>query len=360
MIKKILLSTSLLAFCICCSLGHTTYAFDLRLLNAPAPFDSSYIISYKDQLVTRVYGSHKYTNFSLPNVFNRQTRFKSNTTFNQGLGVSYSGLSLNLSFGLPWFNANREERGTTTWFDGQMHFYRRKNMIDIFLQRYQGFYIDRGLVSGLDGYFNDENIKLRSIGGVYTHIHNWKKYTFTFGASQDEFQKQSAGSFLYGASAIYTVIKNDKGDIADARIPDMDNYQGVHHIHTFNLGANFGYGYNLVFLKNFYAGALVSFSTSLSLYSENKMHLKEHRPPNSSVKPIQYGLAPTSNMKVALGYNSTKWAVAFYFVNQINSIANYDKRYVTSSIGNVRINFVYRIRPGKRIKKKLEPIRTVF
>ncbi len=358
MIRKI-------AFCagmICCGWLQAGYAQVEVELPEPAPvvYDTNYISSYRYRLTTRVYVSQKYTVFTLPTDDGNFMLFRPNNTFNQGVGWTYRGFSINLGFGLPGINGNSSQRGKSSWLDCQMHMYGRRNTIDVFLQRYQGYYIGQGKLPGYEGYYNDEAIKVRTFGGIYTHIHNWKRYSFRFGATQDEFQKRSSGSLLYGMTVLYSLVKKDDEGIAHPGIAGLSRYSEVGRINTWNIGPHIGYGYNWIFLKRWYLGAAVNMAATLSLYQENKGMGSPNPEPGPYLTGTHADIAPSAIGRLAAGYNSDSWGVAFYYVHHTHLNRSYIGQYTSGSVGNYRVNFIYRFAPGKKVKKVLRPYEWFF
>src|SRR5690606_14649801 len=87
--------------------------------------DSSYYVSYENQLTGRLYFSKKYTSFRY---FDTEEdialRYFPNTTLNMGVGATYKWATLNLGFGFGFLNPDNG-RGDTRYLDLQGHFYGR-------------------------------------------------------------------------------------------------------------------------------------------------------------------------------------------------------------------------------------------
>jgi hypothetical protein len=354
--------TRLFSIIICCLLARPITAQIKKdtTRNFKLEYDTHYIQSYKYYLTTRLYISQKYTAFTLPSLDNKHILFRPNTTVNQGFGWTYRGFTINLAYGFPGINGDASVRGKTSKLDWQMHLYGRKNTIDVFMQRYRGYYVNEGVVPDFQGFYSDSDIKVRHFGGVYSHIHNWKKYSFRFGIAQDEFQKISAGSLFYGATALFTLVKNDVGGLMTQEVAGLERYLDINRINTWNFGPHIGYGYNLILFKHFFVGTSINIAATLSTYQENK----GMGSPNPNTGPYFTGttlqLAPSSIARVAVGYQTDKWGLAFYCVHHTHLNKTYTDQWFSGSVGNYRANIFYRFLPNKKVKKILKPYEWVF
>lgn len=344
------------AYTVCAQENHVPAVEILNeILDVKPKFDSSYIKSYKYELTGRLYVSQKYTSFYIPsNDGSKHLTFIPNNTFNTGIGFTYRTFTLNLGFGLPGINGNSSQRGKTNSLDCQMHSYGRKGIFDVYFQLYKGYYLNEGSIPDYNGFFSNSQLRAHIIGGSYTHIHNNRKFTLRPGAVQDEKQLKSAGSLLYGFEFVYSKLQNDSDAFVSLGLQDYSNYLHVRNLKSYNLGPTVGYGYNLIFLKDFFLSAAVQVTVSAShnttkIVEDESIHLK-----------TKWSCSPNATGRASVGYMKDNWSVSVYFVNQTTTSRDGFGNSYAMNTGNFRMNFVKRFTPGKKVAKLLKPVDRYF
>jgi len=326
-----------------------------EILETKSDFDSTYIQSYKYKLTARLYASQKYTSFYIPaNDGSKHLTFIPNNTFNTGVGVTYRTITLNLGFGLPGINGNSSNRGKTNSLDCQMHSYGRKGIFDVYFQFYKGYYLNQGSIPDYSGFFSNSQLRAQLLGGSYTHIHNNRKFTLRPGAVQDEKQLRSAGSLLYGFEFLYSKLQNDSDAFVTLGLTDYSNYLHVRNLKAFNLGPTFGYGYNFIFLKDFFLSAAVQITAAAS---HNTTKIVEDAGNHNLSK---WSFSPHATGRASIGYMKDNWSVSVYFVNQTTTSKDGFNNYYAMNTGNFRVNLVKRFTPGKKVSRILKPVDKVF
>lgn len=318
-------------------------------------YDTTYIKSFRDELNVRLFGSFKYTSFTLP-AYSGSSRitngiaFRPNGTFNNGIGLTHKGFTLNLGTGLPGINGDGSERGKSKMIDFQMHMYMRKYIIDVYLQRYQGYYHNLDRIGHHHGYTSDPNTKLRQFGLGITRVLNHRKFTFRPANIHDEQQLKSAGSLLYGFDIFYAQVKNDENPILHQGLRwEFPYFVDIQKVHNYNFGPSIGYAYNWVFIPNFFLMASATASVHGSIF-QDRTDLDNLQKPTFSIVPGAIG-------RVGVGYNNNNWAISIYAVHDITSanVLTDDYALATMHTGNYRASLVKRFTPGNRAKKILTP-----
>ncbi len=317
----------------------------LSSLKAFAQHDSSYFASYTDQITGRFYFSQKYTNLMVEDqAQNLDLEYRPNTTLNMGIGASYKWFTLNLAYGFPFLNKEKE-KGDTRYLDLQAHFYGNTSNIDLFGQFYNGFYLyPSGKASSVNQYYIRPDIKVREYGGSYQHIFNHKRFSYRASFLQNEWQKKSAGSFLFGAE--FFIGKVGADSTVYPAVLTTSEAPKTTKVFFYELGPNFGYAYTLIIAKHFFLTGSLSFSLDYNV-TEYKYE---------SNRSMQSGVTPNSLIRVFTGYNSKKSALSVTFTNSRVSLAATSKNSVALNTGNFRINYVRRFIPGPKTKKILAPI----
>lgn len=307
--------------------------------------DSTYISDYHNELITRAFGSRKYTSYALQDKgYAERLRYLPNSPFNVGVGFNYKMIGINLGFNLPIIN-DTKIYGKTNFLDLQSHIYGRKLIVDFYLQRYKGFYLPN---SQLLQNNNDNLIYLRpdlmilNSGVECQYLFNWRKFTFRGAFLQNEVQQKSAGSPIVG---IYVGNISVQGDSAlvptNIKYLDFFNRFSFYHSNIRSATLSFGYGYTVVFPHHFFITAAASGGLGI-----NNTLLR-----SSSLGSISnFGSNVSGTMRIGLGYNARRYFAGIHYVatrSSNNSPIQYARQELGA--GNFRISLAHRF----TIKKKL-------
>lgn len=307
--------------------------------------DSTYYKTFPDILTTRIYTSRKYTEFNIRDrISNDNLKFEPNSTMNLGVGATYNGLTLNVAYGFSFLNPDRGT-GESKYLDLQAHAYPKNLVIDLFLQFYRGYYADLGEFStASEPFLLLPNMRARKIGANVQYLFNGDKISLRAAFLQSEWQKRSAGSPFLGFEFYGGNASNDEPFLPQQFLSSEDrNFDATRY---FQFGPNLGYVHTFVILKHFFITGYAS--TNLSL-GQQRLFFED----SSQQK---WGVSSNLFLRGFIGYNSEKWSInANYVHNRVNMIRNndFDNSILT---GNYRINFVYRISPGRKIKPYLDAV----
>jgi hypothetical protein len=309
--------------------------------------ESPYYVDFKSQLNLRYYFSRKYTGMTLQNKeLGYDFNFMPNNTLNMGVGATYQNLTLNLAYGFGFLNPDRG-RGDTWNLDLQAHAYPKKFVIDFFGQFYNGYYLQRSghELPGGETHLVYPDMKVRKIGASVQYLFNPEQFSYRAAFLQNEWQKKSAGTFLVGFE-IYGGNIRDGGGFIPRSVLER-NRPNLTQISYFDFGPNLGYAYTLVIKKHFFITASVASNLGLGYTEIQKDNFTQIR---------EWGIQPNYFLRGFVGYNSDKWSInANYVQNRVNlsGVNGYRSSLVT---GNYRLNFIYRIIPGPRLRKHLRVI----
>ena len=153
---------------------------------------------------------------------------------------------------------DEDEYGKTESMDLLLHYYTKGFGIDLFYQRYKGFYISNpedhfSTWNDGDPYPQLPDMKSQS-GGINFYyqipIFGFGKY-FSLEAAfdQTERQKKSTGSFMIMASAYYLGIDNSSSIIPPESEDDYDELRGLEAGKFYTLSLSPGFAYSLVLWK---------------------------------------------------------------------------------------------------------------
>jgi hypothetical protein len=117
---------------------------------------------------------------------------------------------------------------------------------------------------------------------------------------QNELQKKSAGSLLFGGLVYYGQIKADSALVPKQVEDGFPLAAGINKINFFSVGPAIGYAYTVVIEKHFFiTGSLVA-SLNLNFSSEEEINGKKNK----------VAVTPATIYKAAIGYNSSTWDIS--------------------------------------------------
>lgn len=293
--------------------------------------DSSYYVSYEDQLAARFYFSKKYTSFRYNEKDGIALTYFPNTTLNMGVGATYKSATLNLAYGFGFLNPE-DGKGETKYLDLQAHFYSRKFFVDVMGQFYSGFYlVDQDLRDASGNYYIRPDLKVAAYGLSGHYMPNYERFSYRAGFLQNEWQKRSAGTMLLGWQIVW-----GNADTDSALVPSVISgvyTEPVEQLLTyFETGPSIGYAYTLVLNQHFF---LMGSATVAIAFGTHAVRTEEFVRSRSFI--------PNFSFKTFAGYNTEKWAVSLTFTNETLTIGNRDadQRFALD-VGNLRLNFVRR------------------
>lgn len=308
-------------------------------------FDTSYIADYHDELITRVFGSRKYTTYTLDDKgYGDKLKYRPNSPFNIGFGFNYKLIGLNLGFNLPIIN-DTKEYGKTRFIDLQTHVYGRRLIVDVYVQRYKGFYLPNTSILSNNNFgapYIRSDMRVFNAGLEFQYLVNWKRFTLRGAFLHNEVQRKSAGSPILGAYLGYVSVDGDS-----ALIPQNLAYNGYFNEYRFHntsirsANLNFGYGYTFVLPYSFFITAAASAGVGINF---------------SEIRSVQKSVTSgTSNnvsgtFRIGLGYNGRRLFTGIHYAGTRAS-HNTPIQYARQEFGagNFRISIAHRF----TLKKKL-------
>jgi hypothetical protein len=254
-----------------------------------------------------------------------------------GIGATYHNFSLNLAYGFHFLNHDNE-KGKTKYLDLQAHLYHKKWAIDALGLFYKGYYLyPKGYAAlNLNNYYYRPDAKLNFIGVAAYHLQNTERFSYHAAMIQNEWQRKSAGSLLFGGEAYYGTIKADSA-LVPKQIEKGFSQAGINKINFFSAGPGIGYAYTLVIQRHFFITTSVIANLDLNFSSEEGINSKNNK----------VSVNPAAVYKAAIGYNSSSWDISANCVGNalwISTASSSEKYFLAT--GN------YRLILAKKIKLK--------
>jgi hypothetical protein len=260
--------------------------------------DSTYYDMYPHKLTGRIYVSKKFEDIKVPSGGSAtDLKFVANRKLNFGVGATWHNLTLNLSYGFSNYSA---DRGKTKGLDFQLRFFPHKWVIDLLAIMPKGMYIKpKGTGTNNGTYYTNEDTKERIYGFAAYRVPNKEKFSYRAALVQNEWQKKSAGSLLYGGEALYVIGPENDSLFIPALIADNYAGKGIKEMRYISVGPGIGYAYTAVMDRHFFImGSLIA---NLKVNIATEEHL------SGDFKKT--AIAPSGIYKAAIGYNSDTWSL---------------------------------------------------
>lgn len=265
--------------------------------------DSTYYSTYHQSFIPRLYVSKKNTSFTLPALASSTTdlKYKANNRTKGGVGLIYKFFSLDLGYDFDFLNpTDNDEKGETKGLNMQFHIYPRKWVIDAVGLFQKGFYLSTNdYFPGKPGsYTYRKDVKQDFVNIAAYRVRNADKFSYRAAMVQNEWQKKSAGSLLYGGQAYYGSLRGDSALVPKA-LENKFAQAGIKKVSFFSAGAGVGYAHTLVIDQHFFIMASLVGNLNLNFSTEE-----------GSKKDNKTSVGPAAIYKASIGYNSDGWSIS--------------------------------------------------
>jgi hypothetical protein len=301
--------------------------------------DPNYYETFPDKITGRVFLSQKYVHLNFPSGSSADDlEYKANPKLNLGIGVSFKNFSINLFNGFSFLNKKDEPKGKTKGLDLQVHLYPKKWAIDLLAVSPKGYHLEPKGVAGAssNNYYYRADLKSNLIGLSAYRVPNKEKFSYRAAIVQTEWQKKSAGSFLYGGEVYYGSIQGDSA-LIPALLSNTYPQAGIKKVNFFSVGPGVGYAHTLVIDQHFFITGSMIFNMDINFTKEEGVK-----------KETKTSLNPAEVFKAAIGYNSNTWNVSANWTG--NGVwvqgASIEKDYFLPS-GNIRLVVAHRFNKHK-------------
>jgi hypothetical protein len=266
--------------------------------------DTSYYETFWHHVTARLYMAQKYTHFTMPSSGGtNDLQYVANPKLNLGIGATWHNLSLNIFYGFAYLNNKDTVKGKTKGLDLQLHLFPRKWVVDLIVVMPKGFHLNpKGFASAdPNKYYYRPDVKERIFGFSAYRLPNKAKFSYRAALINNEWQKKSAGSLLYGLHVYYIIMEANAKDslLVPKRVENsFPLLAGITESRFITAGPGIGYAYTLVVQKHLYIMASAVFHLDLNFMTEE--HGENDFRKNTTV-------AGAIVYKAAVGYNSSDW-----------------------------------------------------
>lgn len=312
-------------------------SMQLRSQSAYDSVRSKYIKSYPDHFFLWPVLKQRRLNFVMEDLPDRKKSltYRSNKPNAMGLGMYIFELGIEFTFAIPLAEKRKEIYGQSDVHDLQINLFAKKWGLDLYHQKYSGFYIvdpDVNIPPNTP-FPHRPDIATRNIGVTGNYVFNNKKFSFRSAYNFAERQRRSSGSFLLFSSINGFRVRGDSAILGESYRTDFNMDAKIREIKSTTFSAAPGYTYSLIH-RGFFVNATLALGPAHNWLS----YETEDGTTKNDIEFTAFFAA-----RVALGYNGDHFFGGLSYVSQGNR-AKFDTIKLSSSTGTFKILFGYRFR----------------
>lgn len=321
-------------------------------------YDTTYIKSYKKQLVASLPISTRFMRFTIDDLkTGKKLKFVPNSHYDLGININSKFASFLLHTGVTFFENDRQIKGKTEYKDIQFNLYRKRTTTDFNIQTYKSFYVKNANdyqswdTANTTPYAVRPDISAFQLGCNVYYIFNYKKFSYRNSFAFTEQQLKSSGSPLVGGYYSVFGVSADSsmsGYFFSKELSGTSNIKSGSVTHS---GINLGYIYTLVIKKKLYA--------TFSLVQGIGIDRTVYQLANGIALVRKANFATKQNLRFAIGYDNSRFFYGvmgmfdFYYTDS-KQYSNFDY-----SLGKARIFVGYRFSFEKIQNKVLKKINLI-
>jgi hypothetical protein len=271
--------------------------------------------------------------------------YKPNSTYSLGLGVYLFEVGLELGYAIPLGQQSIARFGESVARDIQLSAFATRWGIDLFYQRYSGFYLDDKEYEPLasEPYPRRADIATRNFGATAHYLFNSRKFSFRSAYNFAERQFHSHGSFLLLVALNTFRVAADSSIVSDNRKtefgPDVD-FERLRYT-TFSIAP--GYTYNFTY-HYFFLNATLGFGPA--------HHWVNYALEGSNATHHDIAINSFFVSRLAVGYNGDRIFGGISFLSQGSSLKFHEATFSNNnSVFKMLIG--YRFREVGILKKRI-------
>lgn len=290
--------------------------------------DSTYIGFFDYEVSVKGYFSKNFLMLTQETGPDKEKTYIPNNPVNLGAGFSWNNTSLSFGYGYGFDFTTDKELGKTKAFDFQFHHYNRNFAVDVFIQKYSGYYVEEDDSDKSPGLCPD--LKIQQYGLNAQYVFNSKKFSYKAAFDQSQKQLKSAGSILLGVGVSQTKIDSDSSFY----------YNEKNNLRNFQFGVSGGYTYTWVIDKRFYVNGSITAgihfgSESIGRFGKQKLEVY-----------------PAVLPRISAGFNKKSWSLGLNYVGTL-TFPSYSKQFgLLLHSGCFQIGYIKRFTTGPFGMKK--------
>ena len=269
--------------------------------------------------------------------------FKPNNSFSLGVGFYLFEVGAEIAFAVPLDEQSKEIYGESRARDIQLNLLGKRWGMDIFYQKYSGFYvIDKGEepAAGMP-YPQRPDIVSRNFGVTGHYIFNKNRFSFRAVYNFSERQLYSKGSFLLFATVNSFRFSADRSILTAEQEAIFGEEVSFKHLRYTTFSIAPGYTYSLIF-KNFFLNGALTIGPA--------HHWIRHQLETSASKD-NIAINSFVGARIGIGYNGDRLFGGIGFYSQGNNVKFEDVQFSNNN-GSFKILLGYRFREFGILKRR--------
>lgn len=269
--------------------------------------------------------------------------FKPNNTVSMGLGLYMFEVGVELALAVPLNEKSRSKYGASDVRDLQGHLLGRSWSLDIFTQRYNGFYLANPVkvVKANESFPLRPDVELRNTGANGLFAFNKSRFSLRSAYNFAERQLHSAGSPVLAGTFNSVRLQSDSVLLSKPlqnRLGVDDTFARLRYA-TISLAP--GYSYSLIYRHLFMNLTLSVGPAHHWIYFIDKNGRANY----------DIAINTFADSRLAIGYNSDHWFGGVSFINQSRRV-RFDQFEFTTTTSSFKFLIGYRIRENGILKKR--------
>ena len=305
-----------------------------------------YIKNFPDHFFLYPVIKQRSLNFELERISDRDDliTFKPNNTYSFGVGVYLFELGLELAVAVPLDEQSIERYGKSKTRDLQLNLLGKKWGLDLFYQRYSGFYVTDGQnpVAADEPFPQRSDLHSRNFGVTGSYVFNNRKFSFRSAYNFVERQVFSKGSFLMFTSVSSFRVDGDSSIINAAQKDIFGENVAFKNLKYATFSIAPGYTYSVVF-KSFFLNGSLSVGPA-----HHWIGYRLENGPEQNETSINSFVAA----RIGLGYNGERIFGGITFLTQGSNVKFEDVQFSNNN-GIFKILIGYRFRESGLLKKRV-------
>jgi hypothetical protein len=304
-------------------IGFLFFAMTLSAQESVDSLRAFYVQEYPDKFSIWPVLKYRTLTFGVSDKHDRDksVTFKPNNTASLGFGFYLFEVVFELTLAVPVNEEQKNIFGESKARDLQVNILTKSWGIDIYHQKYSGFYRDDLRESGPINGPSRADIDSRNFGVSGLYAFNHRKFSLRSSYNYAERQLRSRGSFI-----LYATINSFKTNADSALLTEqvretMSKGSDLEDIKCTTLSIAPGYSYNLVAKKFFLNGTLTVGPAHHWVYYQS----------DSGEKHYDVSFNATTTLRLALGYNSNRFFGGLGFVVQSRAVKFENVRFENAS-----------------------------
>ena len=275
---------------------------------------------------------------------NRFINYKPNNSFSLGLGAYLFELAFEITFAVPLDEKSRELFGTSHARDFQINALSRNWGVDVFRQKYTGFYVDdpEKFYPPDESYPQRSDVVARNFGFTVLYVFNDKRYSIKSSYNFSERQLRRGGSFLLTSTLSNFKVEADSAILEQQYQDEFGAGSAVQKLKYTTFSIAPGYAYNYIYKDFFLNGALMIGP------AHNWIHYdSEDLPSKNDIKINTF-----TSLRLGIGFNGSRLFGGLNFNLQSRAVRFENMRFANAT-STFRFLVGYRFREFGVLKKSI-------